>query len=310
MALKLNTAPTVEPVSLAEAKTHLRLDSGYITDNIESEQSIAPGAHVIAAAYSLVGTAIEVLGYDVMVELVCGTNEAGGTVDVKLQDSDDNTTFTDVASGAFTQVTTANDNATYEKAYTGGRRYLKVVSTVGTATCSFGVNIILRGGDSTEDTLLSSLITAAREYCEGFQNRAYINQAWELWLDEWPDKDYLEIPKPPLSSITSIKYYDVDDTEYTLDSSSYYVDVISEPGWVVLNNGYSWPSTTLRPANGVCITFVAGYGASSSYVPAKVRQAMLLLIGHYYEHREAVSDKSMTQVPMAVDSLLWLDRCF
>ena len=308
MALKINTAPAIEPVSLATAKIHLRLDSASPTEHIESKQSIAPGAHVIAAAYSLVGTAIEVLGYSVVVNLVAGTNGTGGTVDVKLQDSDDNTTWTDVTSGAFTQVTEDNDNATYEKTYIGGCRYLRVVATVAIAACSFGVNIDLIGATSVEDTLISSLITAAREDCEKFQNRAYINQTWELWLDEFPRRDYIDIPLPPLSSITSIKYYDTANVEATMTITDYFVDTKSEPGRVVLAYGKSWPSTSLRPANGVCVTFVAGYGALATSVPQTVKSAILLMLGHLYEHREAVSDKPMSEIPMAVESLLSKDR--
>ena len=359
MALKLYTAPTTEPVSLSEAKTHLRLDSASPTEHIASNQSIAPGAHVIAAAYSLVGTAIEVLGYSVVVNLVAGTNGTGGTVDVKLQDSDDNTNWTDVTDGAFTQVTEANDNATQEKAYTGGRRYLRVVCTVAVATCAFGVNIDLIGGASVEDTLISSLITAARQHCETFQNRAYITQTWELWLDAFPGEDHIDIPLPPLqepavtagSFVTGtiyriltvgttdftligaasntvgviftatgagsgtgtatasgiVKYYGTDNTVYYIDGADLFVDLKSEPRRVVLAYGKSWPSTSLRPANGVCVTFSAGYGAAAA-VPQKIKQAILLLLSHYFEHREAVTDKPMSTVPMAVESLLWQDR--
>ena len=362
MALKLNTAPAIEPVTLAEAKLHLRLDSGAFADQIATSQTIAPGSHAIAAAYSLVGSAIEVLGYSALVGLVSGINGAGGTIDVKLQDSDDNVTWTDVASGAFTQVTTANDNATYEKAYTGLRRYLRVVCTVAGNACEFGVDIILGGAAAAEDTLLNSLITVARQYCEAFQARAYITQTWELWLDKFPGKDHIAIPLPPLQepavaagnfvtgviyrilSVGStdfvaigasantvgvifiatgagsgtgtatasgiISYYGTDNTVYYMDGSDYFLDIKSELGRIGLAYGDAWPSTTLRPQNGVCITFLAGYGTTAASVPEKVKQAMKLLIGHLYEHRESVADKQMAEVPMAVGSLLWQERVF
>jgi len=364
MSLKLKTAPLVEPISKTEAKLHLRLDSESFADNIATTQSIFPGDHVIATGYSLVGTAVDVLGKSVIVNLSCGTNGTGGTVDVKLQDSDDNVTFTDVTSGAFTQVTEANDNATYEKAYTGGKHYLRAVVTVGTATCDFGVDIITSDSDTTEDTELDILIESARQYCEDFQNRAYINQTWELWLDEWPDRDYIEIPKPPLycPSVTAgsfvtgttyriltvgttdftligaasntvgvvfaatgtgsgtgtatisgvIKYYGTDDTEYTMceDTADLFIDEKSEPARICLAYGKSWPSTTLRSYNSICVTFACGYGTAGSDVPEKIRNAILLLIAHLYEHREAVSDKQLNSVPFAVEALLWQDRTF
>ncbi|MCK9569858.1 head-tail connector protein [Candidatus Pacearchaeota archaeon] len=168
----------------------------------------------------------------------------------------------------------------------------------------------LRVDGTDEDAYITTLIIAAREYCEGFQNRAYITQTWELWLDEWPV--LFTVPLPPLQSAT-IKYYNTSDVEATVTSTDYFVDTKSEPGRIVLNYGKSWPSTTLRPANGICVTFVAGYGYSES-VPQKVKQAMLLLIGFWYENREtaagALGGTDVKELPHAVESLLWQERVF
>jgi uncharacterized phiE125 gp8 family phage protein len=166
--------------------------------------------------------------------------------------------------------------------------------------------------DPLEDTLLESLIKSAREFCEGFQHRSLITQTWELWLDAWPDEDYIKIPLPPLQSVSSVKYYDTDDTEHTFSSDDYFVDSDSEPGRVALNYSEVWPTTTLRPVNGICVTFVAGYGDAALDVPQKVRQAMLLLISHWYENREpiALTGAVPKEVPFSVEALLWQDRCF
>jgi len=312
MALVLKTAPTVEPLSLVEVKAHLRIDSTNFAEDITTEQSIVPGSHAIAAAYSLEGVPIEVLGYSVLVNLDAGACGVGGKVDVKLQDSNDGTIWTDVSDGAFTQVTEANDNAIYEKAYTGTNHYLRVVATIAGAACEFSVSVIKDASTSVEDDLLNSLIEAARQYAEDYQRRAYITQTWELWLDSFPSEDYIEIPLPPLQTVNSVKYYNTSDTEATFADTYYLQDIKSEPGRVALNYSETWPSTTLRPSNGVCIEFVVGYGDVASDVPKKVKQAMLLLISHWYENREAViSTGAMPkEIPFAVDALLWTRRIF
>ena len=91
----------------------------------------------------------------------------------------------------------------------------------------------LKVDDSTDDSLITSLIVAAREYCEGYQNRAYCQQTWDMWLDSMPYRD-IRIPLPPLQSVTSVKHYDANDMEYTLASTEYLVDDKSEPGRIVL----------------------------------------------------------------------------
>lgn len=313
MAIKLKTAPTVEPLTLTEVKAHLRVDSASFAEDITTEQSIKPGSHDVVADYGLEGTSIDVLAYSVLVNLDAGACGASGTVDVKLQDSDDEITWTDVES--FTQVTEANDNAIQEKEYTGVKHYLRVVCTVATAACEFGVSMVKDASTTVENSLLNSLITAARQYCETFQRRSYITQTWELWLDAFPSQNYIKIPLPPLQETPTppvVKYYDVNDTEATFSSSDYFVDTKSEPGRVVLNYSKVWPSTTLRPVNGVCVEYIAGYGDAASTVSKEVKQAMLLLIGALYEQREAITTTGLNinTVPFGVNALLWQDRVF
>lgn len=167
----------------------------------------------------------------------------------------------------------------------------------------------LRVDHDSEDTIIDRLITVARRHVELYQRRALITQTWQIWLDEWPQDGAKRLPRPPLQSVTSAKYYGTDDTEYTFDE--YSVDTDSEPGRVYLNYGESWPSTTLRPAHAIVIEYVAGYGDADD-VPRNVVQAMLLLIGHLYENREAIMTTGMNavSVPMTVDALLSMDRIF
>lgn len=150
----------------------------------------------------------------------------------------------------------------------------------------------LRVDSATDDTYIGTLITAARQYVEGYLGRALITQTWDLTLDAWPidssDGFYesIIVPSPPLVSITHVKYYDTSGTLITAASSTYAVDVNSTPGRITPVYGTVWPSAQFIP-NAITVRFVTGYGAAAD-VPAAIKQAMLLLIAQFYEYREEV----------------------
>jgi len=166
----------------------------------------------------------------------------------------------------------------------------------------------LRVDSVDEDALLTGLIAAAREWCEGFQNRAYITQTLQLWLDEWPAGDAIVLPRPPLQSVASVKYYGTDDTEYTLDAADYRVSLYGYKGRVVLNYGKSWPSTTLRPAEAVVVEYDAGYGDDATDVPERARMAIKIVAAHLYENREVTDVREHKEIPLGVQALLGLER--
>lgn len=162
----------------------------------------------------------------------------------------------------------------------------------------------LRVTDDDEDTLILSMIDGATDLAQRKTNRQFVNQTYEYTRNDWQEAIYL--PKPPLSSITSIKYIDDDGVEQTLSTSVYDTFTNVEPGFVRLAWNQSWPSIR-STQDAVKITFVAGYGDSAD-VPAGIQAAVKLLVGHWYEHRESVDISTMarvTNVPQAFDSLIW-----
>lgn len=166
----------------------------------------------------------------------------------------------------------------------------------------------LRIDDTAEDTLITTLTKTATEYVENRLNRKLITQTWEAYLNTFPPADAIVLPWAPLASITHLKYYDTNDTEQTYDSSNYYTDILAEPGRLVLKPTSSgWPSTYERP-NAITVRYVCGYGSSSTYVPELIREAIKLLISHFFENREAVNVGQAIvadiPIPKAVDALL------
>lgn len=297
MELRIYTEPTIEPVSVQEMKEHLRLDSGAFADNLTVSIMIAPGSQSLTAGYSLVGSYITVLGLSAVVSLTSGTVGAGGSVDCKIQESDDHITWIDWQS--FTVVTPANDNATQQVAYTGTKTYIRVVAMVLVATASFGVSCLVYASDATEDEILASAIIAARAQVEAITKRALITQTWDMVLDSFPGScsasrwtrtsSEIIVPLGVLQDIDSFSYKDSEGVVTSLTvTDDYLVDTFSIPGRLVLPPGVSsWPSSFLYPLNPITIRFVCGYGDTSSTVPAGLRAAIKMMVADLYRNRDA-----------------------
>lgn len=162
----------------------------------------------------------------------------------------------------------------------------------------------LRVDHSDEDTLIANLIEAARQTIEERTGRALITQTWALSLDTLPyGERELFLPRPPLQSVTHLKYYDTDGNQQTWTNTNYIVSTSYQPGRLSLAYNISWPSIQYR-VDAIDIRYVAGYGAASA-IPEGLRQAMLLLVGHWYTNREAVVIGTITaELPLAVESLI------
>ncbi len=168
----------------------------------------------------------------------------------------------------------------------------------------------LRVDLTDDDSLISALIVAAREHAEAITRRAFITQTLKLSLDAFPaNNGPIYVPMPPLQSVNSLKYFNTGGVEQTLtEGTDYLVDNESEPGRITPAPDTGWPATQNRP-NAVSVEFVAGFGDASK-VPQGIKQAILLMVGHWYENREAVTmqGNNAGELPMAVDSLLMMHR--
>lgn len=158
-----------------------------------------------------------------------------------------------------------------------------------------------------ENVYVGGLVAAARRHVEKVTGRALVTQTWEAVEDGFPCAE-LRLAKGELQSVTSVKYLDAAGAEQTLDAAAYQVDAVRRPGRlggrVVLAPGAAWPATAAGRINAVRVRFVAGYGAASA-VPDDIKQAMRLLIGHLYEHREEEITGTITsRFAIAKDALL------
>lgn len=150
-----------------------------------------------------------------------------------------------------------------------------------------------------EDALVSTLIAAARLHVESATGRALIAQSWRLVLDAWPDNRVVRLPVTPLLSLTSITAFDGDgiDHEMSLDG------IDAGRAELLLPAGIDAPA--LREHHGIEIDYVAGFGEDSEDVPGPLKQALLLLMAYWFEHRDTVFGMGEgPAVPMGFDALV------
>ena len=130
------------------------------------------------------------------------------------------------------------------------------------------------------DGELSGLIDDATKFVEDMTGRALITQTWKFYLDDF--KSLIKVPKPPLSSVTSITYTDSSGSSQTLASSNYTVDAKSQPGRIHQKPSGSFPGT-YGDVNDVTITFVCGYGNKTA-VPEGLKRAIYLYIERMFDN--------------------------
>lgn len=162
----------------------------------------------------------------------------------------------------------------------------------------------LRIDHSTEDVYINGLIKAARDLVQNESLHALLTQTWALYLDAWPGGNFLELPMPPLQSVSSITYKTEDGSTETLSTDVYFADTNRTPGAVALKPDQEWPSDTLYPYGAICITFVCGWTAARD-IPQEAIHALKLALSDFYEHRETIVIGQQANQVSPFRNLLW-----
>jgi uncharacterized phiE125 gp8 family phage protein len=159
----------------------------------------------------------------------------------------------------------------------------------------------LRVEHNDEDALIGALIKSARVHVEAATRRALITQRWRLVRDEWPSGGRLMIAPAPLKQLVAARVYNSDGGTQALDLAAFIVDKAAAvltltPGAVV---------TPGRSAAGIEIDLDAGYGDAAADVPEPLRQAIRLLLAHWYDNRGIAAASGETAArPASVSALI------
>ena len=166
----------------------------------------------------------------------------------------------------------------------------------------------LRIDGNAEDILIASLIVTSRLHVEAALGLALIKQQWRLTLDKWPEPRWskhraVRFPIRPIRSVAEVRVRGTDGTPAVLTPQSYLLDQDALIPRLVPRDG-SWPTPGV-PAAGIEIDFEAGMGEEADDVPEPIRHAILLLVAHWYEHRDPMEIGTVgAAIPAAVSDLL------
>lgn len=141
----------------------------------------------------------------------------------------------------------------------------------------------LKVDDAAEDGLIATLIGAARLHVEGVTGKALLAQSWRVVLDDWPESGVVKLPVSPLRSVTAITATDDNGGSHEIGLAQF----SSEPDRLFVPRVVVG-MPILQERGGIEIDYVAGFGSEPADVPADLRQALLGLVAHWYEHRDAV----------------------
>lgn len=145
----------------------------------------------------------------------------------------------------------------------------------------------LRVLHDSEDALIQQYVDAAAGWIEQYTGKLLTRR--EVTQIERGFNGQIRLFNGPDADSLTIAYTDTDDAPQTVS------DAVLTDG--VVHPAVAWPSTADNTA--VTLTYTAGFAT----VPADLTSAQLLLIGHWFDNREAVSMDGAKEVPTAVESL-------
>ena len=149
------------------------------------------------------------------------------------------------------------------------------------------LRVFVKQNPNTDGENLEIALAGAIDLAETYLNRYVLQVTMELTLDDWPSWDTIALLEPPVSSVVSIKYTDINGAEQTYANTNYTLDSSGFHARIVLKSGSAWPILGTGVAR-VRVRYVCGF--ASDALPAAVRSAILLLAEGLYERQKDNED--------------------
>jgi uncharacterized phiE125 gp8 family phage protein len=159
----------------------------------------------------------------------------------------------------------------------------------------------LRVEHDDDDDVIAALIAGARIHIEAQTRRALITQSWRLVRDAWPADGRIAVRPSPLQSLDVVRLYDDDGEAAVLDLQGFIADTANA---ALVFAPWS-PAQPGRAAAGIELDVTCGYGDDPDDVPEPLRQAIRMIVAHWYDNRGlAAVGQAVAMLPAGVATLV------
>lgn len=159
----------------------------------------------------------------------------------------------------------------------------------------------LRVEHGDDDAVVAALIAGSRIHVESQTRRALITQSWRLSADGWPENGRLQVLPAPLQALTVARVFDFEGMAHDVDIQVFVLDkgasLLAFAPWALPAPG--------RVAAGIELDVTVGYGDAAADVPEALRQAIRLLVAHWYDNRGLIAvGQQAAELPATVSALI------
>lgn len=170
------------------------------------------------------------------------------------------------------------------------------------AECKAHLNVLF----DDDDSLINGFLAAGVAHIDGRDGvlgRCILNQTWNQVMADWPCGRIIRLPFPDVSAVV-VQYAAAGGGTETLSADNYFLREDSTSSYIEIHKAVDLPRLDYTAEKPVSIDLTAGFGATAGTVPEPIRQAILLLVGHWYENRNETSDKEQKSLPFAFNALI------
>lgn len=156
-------------------------------------------------------------------------------------------------------------------------------------------------GTVADDAILAGYIKAARIHVEKYCGIRLVTQTIEMRCSSF--RDFESLADAPVQAITSIAYLDTAGATQALAASVFQSVLYGLSPRIRLKPNQSYPAV-YAAEDAITVVAQAGYGLAAA-VPQPIVQALLLLIGQWYDNRAPIAvGESVNELPNSVAALL------